>query len=248
MATTHELHILPTPEDIAQAAAEFVAALAGQRVQSQGRFTIALTGGSTPRPLYQVLGSPPYAGRIVWDRWRLFWSDERCVPPDHQESNYRMAKEMLLDMVPLPADNIHRIRGEVSPQDAAAEYEEALRRMSPQSRPALDLVLLGMGEDGHTASLFPGTHALEEEHRLVVANWVPHLQAHRITFTLPLINAAGAVAFLVNDVSKAAMLKQVVQPDPGDLALPAGRVRPASGTVHWFLTRTAASQLEKIGA
>ena len=159
-----------------------------------------------------------------------------------------MAKEMLLDMVPLPADNIHRIRGEVSPQDAAAEYEEALRRMSPQSRPALDLVLLGMGEDGHTASLFPGTHALEEEHRLVVANWVPHLQAHRITFTLPLINAAGAVAFLVNDVSKAAMLKQVVQPDPGDLALPAGRVRPASGTVHWFLTRTAASQLEKIGA
>ena len=159
-----------------------------------------------------------------------------------------MAREALLDMVPLPTDNIHRIRGEATPQDAAAEYEEMLRRVFPGSRPALDLVLLGMGEDGHTASLFPGTAALEEEHRLVVANWVPHLQAHRITFTLPLINAASTVAFLVTDASKAAMVKQVVQPAPDDPALPAGRVRPASGTVHWFLTWAAASQLEKIGA
>ena len=248
MTATPELHILPTAEDTAQAAAAFIAGLAGQWIQAQGHFTIALTGGSTPHRLYQFLGSPPYAEQIAWDRWQLFWGDERCVPPDHQESNYRMAKEALLDRVPLPADNIHRIRGEATPRDAAAEYEEALRRVIPGSRPAVDLVLLGMGEDGHTASLFPGTDALEEEDRLVVANWVPHLQAHRITFTLPLINAASAVAFLVNDLSKAVMLKQVIQPDPGDPPLPAGRVRPASGTVHWFLTKAAASQLEKIGA
>ena len=248
MATTPELHILSTPEDTAQAATAFIASLARQWIQAQGRFTIALTGGSTPRRLYQILGSPPYAEQIAWDRWQLFWSDERCVPPDHQESNYRMAKEALLDLVPLPADNIHRIRGEATPRDAAAEYEKAVRRVIPGARPVLDLVLLGMGEDGHTASLFPGTDALEEEHQLVVANWVPHLQAHRITFTLPLINAASAVAFLVNDLSKAAVLKRVVQPDPGDPPLPAGRVRPASEAVHWFLTMAAASQLEELGA
>lgn len=239
-----EIHIFTTPEDTAEGAAAFVAPLAENCAQAQGRFTVALSGGSTPRRLYQLLASAPHAGRLAWDRWHIFWSDERCVPPDHQESNYRMAKETLLDHVPIPSSQVHRIRGEATPQLAAQEYEDLLRQIFQTTTPVFDLILLGIGEDGHTASLFPGTTALREEKRLVVANWVPHLQAYRITFTLLLITIASTISFLVTDGSKAAVIRQVLEPAPGDPMLPAAQVRPTSGALHWFLTKSAASQLK----
>ena len=150
------LHLHSTSEESARHAAELIGTLSERKVQSAGRFTIALSGGSTPRLLYRVLASPQYEQRIAWESWHLFWGDERCVPPHHRDSNYRMAMESLLDHVPLPEAQIHRIRGEDGHQVAAAEYEDLIRRFFLPSDPVFDLVLLGMGEDGHTASLFPG--------------------------------------------------------------------------------------------
>ena len=241
--TMSEVHVLPTSGEVASTAADHIVALATWCVETQGRFTIALSGGSTPRQLYRRLASPPYADRIPWGRWHVFWSDERCVPPDHQDSNYRMARETLLDPVAIPTTHIHRMRGEATPQEAAEEYERELRKVFRSSRPTLDLVLLGIGQNGHTASLFPGTDGLREQARLVVANWVPHLNAHRLTFTPPIINAASQVAFLATDGSKAEAVGRVLQPTADGPAPPAALVRPVRGSVHWFLSNIAASQL-----
>ena len=235
-----ELHVLPTTEEAAQAKAQFVAALARECTAAQGRFNIALSGGSTPRRLYEVLASPPYSKEMAWDRWQMFWSDERCVPADHEDSNYRMAREELLDHVAIPDTNVHRMRGDDDPHEAAQAYEAVVREVVQSQAPSFDLILLGIGDDGHTASLFPGTEALGEQDRLVVDNWVPDLQVHRITFTLPLINAAKVVAFLDTDETKAGVLRQVLEPAPGEDMPPAGLVRPSPGVVHWFLTKQAA--------
>ena len=242
---TPELHILSTAEDTAGAAAEYVAALAKRRVEEKGSFSIALSGGSTPRRLYELLASPSYVDSVAWERWSVFWGDERCVPSDHEESNYRMARETLLDRVSIPAEQIHRMRGEAPPEEAAEEYEGTVRRALGAWKPMIDLVLLGLGEDGHTASLFPGSDALREQQRLVVATWASHLQAHRLTFTLPLINAAEQIAFLAAGESKAGVLRQVLQPGSDDPALPAALVRPESGGVHWFVSRSAAADLKR---
>ncbi len=243
-----ELHILPSTEETAQAKAKFVATLAEECLGAQGRFTIALSGGSTPRRLYQILASPPHAETIAWDHWHIFWSDERCVPPDHEDSNFRMAREALLDHVPIPPAQVYRMRGEAAPEEAAQEYETAVLNVFQVAAPSFDLILLGIGDDGHTASLFPGTTALQEDHRLVVANQAPFPPVHRITFTLPLINAAKVVAFLDTDESKAEVLRGVLAPAPQEDVLPAARVRPTKGTVHWFLTKEAAGLLRTTDA
>ncbi len=243
-----ELHILPIPEEAAQAAAGFVADLAEECVSRRGRFIIALSGGSTPHKLYRVLATPPHTKKMTWDRWHVFWGDERSLPPDHEDSNYRMAREALLEHVPIPPPNVHRIRGEVAPQEAAEEYETVLREVFQTPLPSFDLILLGIGEDGHTASLFPGTQALQEQHRLVLTNWAPHLPNHRITFTFPLINAASTVAFLATDESKAEVLRWVLEPKPEEGVLPAAMVRPTRGTVQWFLTEEASRLLKRNGA
>ncbi len=241
-----ELHVLSTTEEASQAKAQFVADLARECSTSHGQFTIALSGGNTPRRLYQVLASPPYSEEIAWDRWQVFWSDDRCVTPGHQDSNYRMAKEELLGHVAIPDTNVHRMRGEDDPHEAAQAYEAVIGEVFQSPAPSFDLILLGIGDDGHTASLFPGTQALGEQNRLVVDNWVPHLRVHRITFTLPLINLAKAVAFLDTDETKAGVLRQVLEPAPGEVMPPAGLVRPSSGVVHWFLTAAAAGRLRSI--
>ena len=243
-----ELHILPSTEETAQAKAKFVATLAEECLGTQGKFTIALSGGSTPRRLYQILASPPHAEGIAWDRWHIFWSDERCVPPDHQDSNFRMARQALLDHVPIPPAQVYRMRGEVAPEKAAREYETAVLNVFQTPVPSFDLILLGIGDDGHTASLFPGSEALLENQRLVMANLAPSPPVHRITFTLPLINAAKVVAFLDTDESKAEVLRRVLEPAPGEGVLPATMVRPIQGTVHWFLTKEAASLLRTTDA
>ena len=240
-----KLQILATHEDASQAAAQFVADLAQNLTASQGRFTIALSGASTPRRLHQLLASSPLADSIAWDRWHVFWGDERCVPPDHDDSNYRMARETLLNQVPIPESQIHRMRGEAVPSVAAEEYEELILNVFHTPTPSFDLILLGIGDDGHTASLFPGSEALQEHERLVVSNLVPELRVHRITFTLPLINAAKTIAFLDTAESKSDVLRSVFDPPPGDNQPPAALVRPFHGTVHWFLTEKAAKLLTK---
>ena len=240
-----KLHILSTAEEAAQAAARFLATLAEKHIAVEGRFTIALSGGSTPRRLYQVLASPPYDKGMAWDQWHIFWGDERCVPPDHEDSNYRMASEALLDQVRVPFAHVHRMRGEAVPEEAADEYETLLREVFQKSEPQFDLILLGMGDDGHTASLFPGTAALQECSKLVMANWVPQLKGHRITFTLPLINSARVIVFLNTDGAKAEFLRRVLEPKPSEALLPAAMVGPSNGAVHWFLTQDAARILRR---
>ena len=238
-----ELHILATVEDVAISAAEFVADLGLRCIRDQGRFSLALCGGSTPQGLYRRLADNPYRNFIEWRSWHMFWGDERCVPLDDPESNFGMVKRIWLNRITIPASQVHRMRGEIPPEEAALEYEALLRSHFLTPTPSFDLVLLGLGDDGHTASLFPETAALEEKHKLVAANWVPGLQAHRITFTLPLINGAKHVVFLDTDPDKAEVLRRVLEPDTKGNPLPAGLVRPRHGIVHWFLSEEAARQL-----
>ena len=226
--------------------AERVAAQAFDSIARRGCFLLSLAGGSTPRPLYELLATPQFATRIEWPRVHVFWGDERCVPPDRPESNYRMAREALLDRVPLPPANVHRIRGEDEPSEAAAAYEALLgaffgsREISPKV--SFDLVLLGMGADGHTASLFPGSTAARETRRWVVASPGPQPDSWRVSLTPVLLNAADDVTFLVCGANKAERLKDVLEnrlPDP----LPAQLIRPTHGTLHWMIDAAAATRL-----
>jgi 6-phosphogluconolactonase len=242
-AASPELHILPTAREAIQAAGEFTTNLSRDAVHKLGRFAVALSGGSTPRGLYLLLASPQYARRIDWRRWQVFWSDERCVPPDHEYSNYRMAREALLDRVPIPPLQIHRMRGEVEPHEAALEYEAVLKQVFQGASPAFDLILLGLGEDGHIASLFPGIPALLEKQRLVTVSQAPNPPSCRITFTLTLINMSTTVAFLVTGGSKAETVRQVMRRDTSSPVLPATLVHPSWGSVHWFLDKEAARLL-----
>ena len=228
---------------LADAAAERFIAAATTAVAARGRFTVALSGGSTPKALYTRLASPGCASRIDWARVHVFWGDERCVPPDHASSNFRMAREALLDHVPLPAAQVHRMRGEDHPPAAAASYERALRETFPEGVARFDLVLLGMGDNGHTASLFPGLSAVRETARWVVAEHVDEVGMWRLTLTPPALNSAAAVLLLVAGRDKAAMLAQVLD-GPRDLdRLPVQAVAPVDGTLTWLIDDAAAANL-----
>jgi 6-phosphogluconolactonase len=240
-----EIVVLADPSAVAHEAADRIVGLAHESISTEGRFTIALSGGSTPRALYTLLASEEYRDWIEWDRTLIFWSDERCVPPDDADSNYRLAHETLLSEVPIPSGRVHRVMGEADPEHAAMLYEQIIRREVPvrDSGPAFDLILLGMGPDGHTASLFPGTASLHEKHRLVVANFVPKLNAHRITFTAPLVNAAANVMFLVADGDKADALRAVLEGEFKPEVFPAQIVKPERGRLTWLVDRAAAMHL-----
>jgi 6-phosphogluconolactonase len=244
MPAQPEIRILKTAAELFEAAATEFAARASQAVQARGRFTVALSGGSTPKALYSLLASKP---DIPWDKIYFFWGDERHVPPDHPDSNYRMTSEALLSKVPVRQENIFRIHAEEKDAPAAAlQYEQALQdffHLSPGQFPRFDLVLLGIGTDGHTASLFPGTAALNETQRLVVANWVPKLSAHRLTFTFPVLNAAACVIFLASGPDKAAILHQVLENSSADL--PSQRVHPSNGELLWLIDGPAATALSR---
>lgn len=223
-----------------KAADEWVRA-AGAAIAGSGRFAAALSGGNTPRALYAVLAAVPFRERIAWDRVHLFWGDERAVPADHPDSNYRLAYETLLSKVPIPEKNIHRIKTELGPEKAAAAYEDSLRTffaLTGGAWPRFDLILLGVGEDGHTASLFPGSGAIHEEKRLAVATYVEKLKSHRITLTLPVLNHAANVFFLVSGESKAKVVKEILA---SPTKLPAAQVEPADGRLLWLLDAPAAS-------
>ena len=229
--------------DVTAAAAQEVVNAASGAIARDRRFVMALSGGSTPRALYALLATPLWASRIDWSRVHLFWGDERCLPPDHSGSNYHMTRETLLDHVPIPAANVHRIRGEDEPAVAVAAYEQELRLTFGGALPRFDLVLLGMGDNGHTASLFPGLTAVRETTRQVVAEYVAEVAMWRITLTPPVLNAAVRVLFLACGGDKAAMLRRVLEGPFEPDALPAQIVQPEVGQVAWLVDVAAAAQL-----
>jgi 6-phosphogluconolactonase len=237
------LIVYETPEEIAEAAARDFAARAEEAINALGRFAVALAGGSTPKATYEALARD-YSGELDWGRVHVFFGDERTVPPDHEDSNYRMAQEALLPRVPV--GGVHRMRGELPPAEAAAAYEEELREFFEVSDepPSLDLILLGLGEDGHTASLFPETSALDVTDRWAIANPVLKLETTRLTLTIPVINAAEAVTFLVAGEGKAGALREVLEGDADPRAYPAKFIRPESGDLTWMVDRAAASFLQ----
>jgi len=228
-------------------AAAFVAA-ARAAIGAHGRFIAALSGGSTPRALFELLATERLASSVDWSRMHVCFGDERAVPPDAEASNYRMAREALLNHVPIPAAQVHRIRGEDPPQVAAEAYERTLRTLfaTPAGPPGacFDLVLLGMGDNGHTASLFPGLHAVREAKRWVVAEFVAEVGMWRITLTPVVLNAAAEVVFLVGGADKAAMLHRVLDGPVDPDALPAQIVAPHHGRLRWLVDAEAAARLE----
>ena len=229
------------------AAGEFVRA-AAEAIASRGAFHVALSGGSTPKTLYSMLASDDgLRARLPWDKIHFFWGDERHVPPDHEDSNYRMANEAMLSKSPVDPAKVWRIRGELpDASQAAREYEQTLQQvfhLASGQLPKFDLVLLGMGPDGHTASLFPGTKALNERERLVVSNWVGKFYTDRITMTAPVLNAAKSVLFLVHGADKAQPLKAVLEGPLEPLQLPSQLIRPENGQLTWLVDHTAARML-----
>ncbi len=249
MSKSVEIRKLTTPQELFAAAAEEVVRAAEEAVAARGRFTIALSGGSTPKSLFNLLATNARS-TLPWDRMFFFWGDERHVPPTDPDSNYRMADEAMLSKIPVAAGNVFRIVAENPDAAAAAEaYEQTLRKffqLGPGEFPRFDLILLGIGPDGHTASLFPGTAALQEKSRLVVANWVEKLKTSRITLTLPVLNAGRCVAFLVSGTDKADALKAVLEGDAPGEQYPSKLVKPSDGKLIWLVDRAAASGLSSV--
>ncbi len=241
-----DIQVCPNQQDLFEkSAAEFVR-LARTAASANGRFTVALSGGSTPKGAYEILARSDLQRRIPWPRVHLFWGDERCVPSHHPESNYRMAEKSLISLVPIPLENVHRIATEREPNEAAAAYERTLRKvfnLSENELPRFDLILLGIGSDAHTASLFPGSAGLNEKKRLVIAHKVDKLEAWRITLTPAVLNQAARTVFLVSGTDKAQAVREVMKGTYEPKRLPAQLIRPAKGSLLWLLDQEAASLL-----
>jgi 6-phosphogluconolactonase len=240
--------VWPTPQEVALAAARLFTQVASESAVSRGVARIAISGGNTPNLMFDLLADPnqPFASEIPWNRLELYWVDERCVPPSDPESNFRSAREHFLSKVPLAPERIFRMEGELDPEEAANRYESTLRnamKLEGAESPAFDLILLGMGDDGHTASLFPHTAALHELGRLVVANHVLQKQTWRITLTWPVINQGRNVCFLIEGAGKASILAEVLT-GPRDVErLPSQLIRPSSGKLRFLLDEAAAAKL-----
>jgi 6-phosphogluconolactonase len=237
--------VFDTPVDLSDMAAQELLSRANSAIKDHGRFSIALSGGSTPKGLFTLLASGKFPS-FPWNNTFLFWGDERYVPADAPESNFRMTKETLISNVPIPLDNVFRIKTEISPADqCAADYEQTLKNffnLKPGELPRFDLTLNGVGTEGHTASLFPGSPALEETKRLVVAPWIEKFKMFRISLTLPVFNHAACVLFLAAGKEKASILQEIFE-TPDD-RLPAQRIHPSHGELLWFIDRNAASSLK----
>ncbi len=236
--------VFEDPERVAVAAADRFVKYAQAAIEDHVRFSVSLAGGNTPKRVYQLLASAQYRDRIDWSKIHVFFGDERSVPPDHPESNYRMACETLISHVSIPQANVHQIAGEEEPGISARHYEDDLRAFFPGIQwPRFDLVLLGMGEDGHTASLFPGTTAVAETKAWVVANWVEGLKTFRITLTPPAINHAAHIMFLVIGETKAQPLAEVVNDSRRVEHLPAQLIQPVNGSLEWLTDKAAVARL-----
>jgi 6-phosphogluconolactonase len=239
-----EVKIYPDKNTLIRESAAYISNVIQTTINEQNKCTFVLAGGSTPKGLYKTLASHEYREKVDWRKVHLFWGDERCVRPEHPESNYRMAKETLIDHIDIPQENVHRIPAEKEPAETAREYEETINRFfgDTSQLPVFDIILLGIGEDGHTASLFPGTEALEENKRWVTEVYVKKLNTHRITLTYPGINSGRNVIFLVAGSSKADIVRKVYR--KADSKFPAVQVIPANGNLIYLLDKAAGKFLE----
>jgi 6-phosphogluconolactonase len=239
-----EIEILPDADSLASRAAEVFVRLGAEALKTRDTFRAVLAGGSTPERTYALLAG----AKLEWRNVHIFWGDERCVPPSRPESNYRKAAQILLDRIAIPPDNVHRIRGELPADEAARDYELELRRVFRDELPRFDLVLLGLGTDGHTASLFPGTPAIHEKNRwtaAVIHGTPPPPLVDRVTLTLPVLNAAANVIFLVAGADKAEILSRILQNPPHSDLLPAHAIKPVNGSLRWLVDRSAAARLSE---
>lgn len=244
-----EVNVSRDLEDLSEKTAEFVIRSVMDLLKRQERVSVALSGGATPIKLYQRLAIRSIQQGIPWNRVHLFWGDERCVPPDDPDSNYRMGYSTLISQVPIPKKNVYRMPGEKGPEAAAEEYEKTLRAFFGASEewPRFDLALLGVGADGHAASLFPGSPALKEQKRWVVAPYVEKLKVHRLTLTPPVFNHAALVLFLISGREKAPIVRALLSSVPLQIFFPAQMIRPVQGRRLFFLDPSAASLLDRGG-
>jgi 6-phosphogluconolactonase len=244
MADRGELHVLSGPEAVAAATADLFVDSALTALADRGTFSVSLAGGNTPRAAYALLAQEPRRSRLSWSDVHIYFGDERCVPPDDEQSNYRMAQKTFLDAVGIPATNVHRIRGEADPQEAAAEYARELTENLGGPVPRFDLMLLGMGDDGHTASLFPGSSPEAENDALVRAVYAPSQAMWRVTLTPLVINNARTIAFGIEGHGKAESFHAVFQGTIDPVTYPSQIVRPADGRLIWYVDNDAAGMLE----
>lgn len=249
MAERGVVRISPDVARLMSTAADLFVTVVQDAIAARGRADIALTGGSTPRPLYQLLATPEYAGRVDWARTQIWFGDERCVGSDDERSNFGMAHDALLRHVPLPPSNIHRMRGELPPAEGAAQYAAELQaslNLAPGAWPRLDLIWLGVGPDGHVASLFPHSSGLQVRDAIVTANphdGFPPPPVDRITLTMPALNAAACVAFLIAGADKAPLVARIIEDSGGTEPLPAQMIAPTNGELLWLLDLAAAGDL-----
>ena len=238
----NNIQIYQSPKELTTAAAEFIIELAAAAVKKAGRFSISLSGGHTPQHLYELMATPAYKDRMPWKDTFVFWGDERCVPLDDKDNNARMAIDALLSKVSIPQDNIYRMRTDLPAADAAVTYEKVVTNYFGNQPTAFDLILLGLGDNGHTASLFPDTEVLKEQTRLIEEVYVAEVKMYRITMTLPLINAAQNVLFLVEGQAKSDIISKLFA-DTAEPLYPAQLVAPVAGKLYWFMDSKAAALL-----
>jgi 6-phosphogluconolactonase len=253
VTTAVTYHVFPDGEALANAMAQHMLAVAQEAVAARGIARLAISGGSTPKRTFEILADPAHSefGAFPWDKTELYWVDERCVAPDDQESNYRMTRLAMLDKVPLPAGQIFRIEGELDPELAAARYESTIRghfRLEGAQMPTFDLVALGMGPDGHTASLFPHTEGLRELTRVAIANHVPQKETWRVTLTSPVINQGRKVIFLIGGHDKAEVLGNVLGSKYDPETWPSQLIQPKSGQLLLLLDKAAAAEIPPVSA
>jgi 6-phosphogluconolactonase len=245
-----ELHVYADANQLSQAAAQWITDLISTTLKKRDRFTIALSGGSTPKALHRLLAAPPYKNQIDWSKMHIFWGDERAVPFEDDRNNAKMAYETLLNFVTVPASQIHVMRTDIGPDESAAEYEKVLHQYFDSTPGAsslpnsFDLVLLGMGDDGHTLSLFPGMPIVHEEKAWAKAFWLPAQDMYRITLTKTIVNKAAHIAFMTTGPGKAHALKEVLKGAYNPDLYPSQEIKPAGGDLHWFVDEAAAAQLK----
>eukprot|EP00741_Cyanophora_paradoxa_P020655 tig00021281_g19936.t1 len=249
---SYQLHVEQSGAAISDALAPFIVDYCKKAVAERGAVTAAISGGSLPKLFAATLGKAPWKDQVDWSKWHLFWADERCVPLDHPDSNYLLVKQQLLDVVGIPASQVYAVKTELPPAEAATAYEAAVRGCAPLWKeggalPRFDLMLLGMGPDGHTASLFPGHALLQESTKLVAPIFdSPKPPPSRVTLTLPVLNASRVVAFVSTGAEKADVLEKILEDDAADpTTVPSKLVKPTAGALHWFIDTGAASKLKR---
>jgi 6-phosphogluconolactonase len=243
MNQQNKIQVFQTAEELTEATAVFILTAAKHAVDARGRFVISLSGGHTPEQLYALLAKPPFHDEMPWCQTFVFWGDERCVPSTDKQNNANMARTLLLDHIDIPPSNVHPIPVDLPPLEAAKEYEQAIRNLFGEQAPRFDLILLGLGENGHTASLFPNTDVLSEHSHIVKEVHVAELKMFRITMTADLINQAHNIMFLVEGEGKAEILKTVLSDAYLPEKYPAQLIKPINGNLYWFIDHTAAMLL-----